>query len=824
MRKPFFHFPETTSLWRLWLAVHLLIPVLLTLSVFMIGPVRINTQLLDMLPRPEKSRAAAKADLALGERNGREAIVFAAAEDFEEAKNGAIFLYSQFESSPMVEKLSLYFDSATMQQFADYFFDYRFVVAGDKTIELLKTGRAGEIAEDALASAYGAFTFLPLDNIDRDPFLLAERHMKDFLSSPFLSGGKLSLKDDVLAAKIDTAWYVLLRITLTQRGVSLRGGENAVKEIYAAAGAAKAAAPGLDFYFSGVPFHSYESASGAQREISIISTVTLIIILALFIFTFRSLLPVLFSVLAALVSLALASASALLVFREIHIITFVFGTTLIGTCVDYSVHFFVHWKGNPLVKTGNEIRSIISKSVIMSFLSTEICFFAFLFAPFPILKQFAVFSMTGLLSSFLTTFCLYPLLKINDKRERRIYFFSNKKVSIKSTQENLPRLRTEGSYTEYHREKRQKLIKTPCNSKLSGVAGKQYSVVILFVLVAFCLVILFFKFPLIKIKNDITSLYTMSPTLLESEKRSALVLDQGSAPWYFIVSGASVEETMENEERLTQRLEEEVSRGNLGSFLGTTLFVPPEKRQKETYEAMSALLPLAATQYEYLGFPPEYEMAFNAEYAAGQRCYGIDSSPAAENISNLWIGNIDGIYYSCVLPLRPADEAVFMAIAEEFGFVNFINKAADISRDLDTLTKTMVIFFLAACLVIAVLVFIVYPWRDSLKICSIPVFIILAALTVLTINKVSPGFFPVAAFIPVFGLGLDYIFYMTGKKPAETSRLTFVAVILSFLTTLLSFGALAASSFVPVHEFGLTVSAGLMTAFISAMLLTWRVD
>jgi predicted exporter len=791
MKKPFFHFPETKSLLPLWLAIHLLIPALLALSVFFVGPLRINTQLLDMLPQPEKSRAAAKADMALGERNGREAIVFASAEDFEEAKNGAMFLYSRFENSPMVKKLALYFDSATIQQFNEYFFDYRFVVAGEKTVELLKTGRAGEIAEDALASAYGAFTFIPLDNIDKDPFLLAERQMKGFLSSPFLSGGKLSLKDDVLAAKIDETWYVLLRMTLTPRGVSLRGGENAVKEIYATAESAKMASPGLEFYFSGIPFHSYESASGAQREISIISTVTLIIILALFIFTFRSLLPVLLSVLAALVSLALAAASALLVFREIHIITFVFGTTLIGTCVDYSVHFFVHWKGNPLIKSGYEIRSTISKSIIMSFLSTEICFFAFLFAPFPILKQFAVFSMTGLLSSFLTSFCLYPLLKINDKGERKIYFFSNK---------------------------------TPCYSMLSGVAGKRYSMVILFVLAGFCLIFLFFKSPFIKIKNDITSLYTMSPTLLESEKRAALVLDQGSAPWYFIVSGASVEETLENEERLALRLEEEVSRRSLGSFLGTTLFVPSIKHQSETYQAMSALLPLATTQYECLGFPPEYEALYHAEYAAGKRYCGIDTSPVAENISNLWIGNIDGYYYSCVLPFRPAGEAVFRAIAEEFGFVHFINKASDISRDLDTLTKTMVIFFFAACLVIAVLVFFVYPWRESLKICSIPVFIILAALTVLTINKVNPGFFPVAAFIPVFGLGLDYIFYMTGKKPAETSRLTLVAVILSFLTTLLSFGALAASSFVPVHEFGLTVSAGLMAAFISAMLLAWRVD
>jgi predicted exporter len=132
----------------------------------------------------------------------------------------------------------------------------------------------------------------------------------------------------------------------------------------------------------------------------------MVIILIIFISIFRSLLPVVLSMLAVFASLGMAVAAALLVFREMHIITFVFGTTLIGICVDYSIHFFVHWKGNGNLKDGFAIRAYISKSLIMAFISTEICFFAFLFAPFPILKQFAVFSMTGLLSAFLNSYCL----------------------------------------------------------------------------------------------------------------------------------------------------------------------------------------------------------------------------------------------------------------------------------------------------------------------------------------------------------------------------------------------------------------------------------
>ena len=39
------------------------------------------------------------------------------------------------------------------------------------------------------------------------------------------------------------------------------------------------------------------------------------------------------------------------------------------------------------------------------------------------------------------------------------------------------------------------------------------------------------------------------------------------------------------------------------------------------------------------------------------------------------------------------------------------------------------------------------------------------------------------------------------------------AVALSFITTELSFGALAFSSFVPVHIIGLAISSGLLAAF-----------
>jgi hypothetical protein len=239
---------------------------------------------------------------------------------------------------------------------------------------------------------------------------------------------------------------------------------------------------------------------------------------------------------------------------------------------------------------------------------------------------------------------------------------------------------------------------------------------------------------------------------------------------------------------------------------------------------MKALLPLAESQYVKLGFPAEYAETYRREFAASEKRYSrVDGniSPYIKDlISNLWIGEAGArSCYSCVLPLHPGDEAAFRAIAEEFDFIFFVNKVKDIGTELDALTRTMIFLFLGALVVIAVMVRFIYSPRDTLRICAVPLFLILVTLAALAAANIPPGFFSAAALVLVFGLGLDYIFYMREGVVSLQPSLTTLAVILSFVTTALSFGALALSTFAPVHIFGLTVFAGLTAAFMAAMLL-----
>lgn len=106
-----------------------------------------------------------------------------------------------------------------------------------------------------------------------------------------------------------------------------------------------------------------------------------------------------------------------------------------------------------------------------------------------------------------------------------------------------------------------------------------------------------------------------------------------------------------------------------------------------------------------------------------------------------------------------------------------------------------------------------------MKIISIPFLIILVTVAVFALTKTNLEFFSITGLILVFGLGLDYVIYMMeneNKKEDKNNNLEPFAIMLSFITTVISFGALALSSFKPVHLMGLSIFLGLTTAYISS--------
>ncbi|MCL2881118.1 MAG: MMPL family transporter, partial [Treponema sp.] len=743
------------------------------------------------LPPALGLKGTAQADRILSDSNSRQAIVLAASPDFQTAKKGAQELNDALSPSSAFESINLYINTDVIRSFTDFLYKYRFALLDNETRGLLESGRAGEIADSALASAYGAFNFSSLDYLEGDPFFLVDRELRGHLASSLASAPSMSVKDDVLASQYDGVWYVMLRMKLAKSGVALNSKESAVQKIHAACDAISAGAPGGDLHFvtSGAPFHSYESSTSAQREISIISVVTSILVVIIFFVCFRNFIPVTAAVSAVALSILTALGAALLFFREVHVLTLVFGTTLIGTCVDYSVHFFIHWKWSASIRDSGHVRSLIFRGITMSIISTAVCFIFLFIAPFIILKQFAVFLLCGLVSSWLTVICIYPYFK--------------KPVSVPMR------------------------IAAPFR-----IVSRRVKYGILAVIAVFFIAILAVNWRQLRIDNNIRSLYTVKGKLLESEITAAKVINTGSVGWYYLVSGKTPDETLENEERLTQALDQQIALGNLGNYTAVSKFIPSLQTQQRNIRAAGNLLPLAHAQYDALGFSEADAGAFASELSNAQNV-SIDAPlPAflSDIISSFWIGRTpEGSYYSAVMVQHAGNEDIFRGIAKSQDNVFFIDKVNDIQTELNHLTTVIALFFLMSYIVIAVIVRFNYSVKRTIRICLVPVFFILVSLSVLAFLDIPIGFFPVVGMILVYTLGLDYIFYITeneaqtginGEDSVEGRTMTDFAIFLSYVTSALSFGALSLSSFTPVRLFGLTVFTGLTAAYCTAMLLT----
>lgn len=795
-----------------WVFYHAAILVLFIISLIIFGrsgQMGIDSDLFNLVPKTFSMTSVKKADDKMMAVTSQNVFVLVANKDFSQAKHVAETVYAELKNSKNFESISLYNDVSEMNEITDFLYEYRSYLIDEKTADQILASDDGAqgFALAALSKAYGGFTLLPLDKLDTDPFLLTEYHLQSYLTAVQNAGTAMGVKDGVLASEFEGKWYVMIRGVLSRAGSKLASKNNAITEIYSACKAYED--NDTTFVFSGTPFHSHESSNSASREISIIAAVSMLAVIFLLFFVFRSVKPLLFSVASILVSICVAVLATLAVFHKMHVITLVFGTSLIGSCIDYSLHFFTHWAANKNLRSSIEIRNHIFSGLLMAILSSGICFAILLFAPFTILRQMSFFCLTGLVSSFLTTIAVYPYIHFPAERGK---------------------LRFSNSYA----------------LAISRLQKKSVGRTVLIVMFLFAVVSIAGFYKNVKIKNNLLSLYNMTGRLLEDEKTAAQVIQYSPGGWY-IVSGETEEEALENEEKL-RRTFEAATGGEIG-YVCTSSFVPSCVVQKKSRLAYRKMLGSYAKEQlinlgyaeeeaellakkEYKTMPPDFEL--DEDYVSFENGNIPDFIKTA--ISSVWLGEVDGKYFTVLLPTKVTDYANYRALAESDPNVYFISKSQDISRDLDNLTIMILQFFVVAYVLMFIMLRLFYSWKQALKIISVPLLIILVVTAVFALCKVNLEFFSVTGLILVFGLGLDYIIYMMEnekklktlkqkkkqKNDADSLEKTDEAVLepfatmLSFVTTIVSFGALALSQFQPVHLIGLAVFIGLTTAYLSS--------
>ena len=385
------------------------------------------------------------------------------------------------------------------------------------TKDELKLQRYKIIKEQSLERLYSPFAFnlLPLEE---DPFLL----FSDFLN--MISNSSTGYKNE-----LDGSYYSVLELNLKD-SIALSPNllqsempkfidlKNKIEDKY----------ENLQIYLSGTPVHTYYASSKSMKEINFIcifSSLFIILICKFYFRSYRLLFPI---ALSLTLGMTFGYLLTCVFFKSIHILTFVFSSTLIGICVDYSLHYFA---------SQNNIK-IIFKSLSMSMLTTVCAFLSLLFSNITLLGQIAVFTSGGLIFVYLFVVLFYPLI-CNNLKLNQIDF-------------------DPFSY----------LKRIPKN--------------IIAAVFAMLLLLSFAGYFRLNFDNEITNMYKPPKFLQNSEKIAASLQNTSASPVFVLVNGKNIQEILENEEDITQNLKQD-------DFIALSKFIPSIKAQKDNRELIYAL-------------------------------------------------------------------------------------------------------------------------------------------------------------------------------------------------------------------------------------------
>ena len=159
---------------------------------------------------------------------------------------------------------------------------------------------------------------------------------------------------------------------------------------------------------SGLPLFSAAAAVEAQNELAYLGLLSTLGIIAIAWFWFGNLKSLLLILAVSAQAFLLAVAATLLILGKVHLITLVFGTTLIGITVDYSAHYLCTRLGQS--DSSEESLKALLPSLTLALLSTALGFALMASTPFPGLTQIAVFCVTGVASAYAAVVLWLPLL------------------------------------------------------------------------------------------------------------------------------------------------------------------------------------------------------------------------------------------------------------------------------------------------------------------------------------------------------------------------------------------------------------------------------
>jgi predicted exporter len=744
-----------------WLAI--VIGIALHQASFWRGA-RIDTDVMALLPGSERTATADRVLRQLADGVAREIIVLVGAPDWQQARTAAQRFGQATGAQPgllrPVDRIAAFdFDAALA-----FYRPWRTHLLTDSQRALLGRADADTLAQQALARLYQFSGGASLSGWSADPLGLWPDW---WLSRADLT--RVRERDGLPAFAAEGLHWVLLTYRISKPAFSVSGATDYADLLARADTSARAGQDAVRVVMAGIPLHAEAAAAQASFEMNVIGLGSLAAVLLLVWLAFRSLRPIVLVALSLLVGTAAAVSVTAAVFERVHLITLVFGASLVGVAEDYGIHYFVTRQADGRRPPAGVMRRLLP-GMALALSTSVVAYLALGIAPFPGLRQMALFSAVGLLAAFLTVVLWFPLLDRGSLRPTRLSAW------LADSLARWPRVRA---------DRRTALLAA--------------------VLAAFILPGLW----QVQVVDDVRQLQNSPPALIAAQRSAGRLLGSPSPAQFLLVRGASADQVLQREEAAKVALAGIVAQGGLDGFVALSDWVPSAARQRAD-AALAA--PLEAQVRERIGQMTRSGTPAAPGMADTQAVLTLQAwlaDPVSEALRHLWLGREgkDGNYASVML-LRGLDNPNTMpkvqaAVAGVPG-VEWVDRVADLSGLLHHYRVLMTWLLLAGAVAVSALL----AWRYGRAAWRALVPTLLAALfsvALLGWMQVPLQLFPVLALALLLGVGVDYGIFLL-EHPGD--GVSWTAIVLGAASTLLAFGLLALSSTPALHAFGVTMLAG----------------
>jgi predicted exporter len=757
----------------LWLLVVLAAAVMLGASLY--RGVALRSDILALFPEEERNPGQQRINDQVTALLGKRIILLIGSTDRDKARVAGEEISRELVATQLASTVAYHLSGDSLRSLGTTLFRYHDGLLAPADRALLQENRGLTIVNRALANLYGPAPVADRALLREDPFFL----FPDFLVQLPVPLPRVHVDDGILSVEDGGKNYVLLVAELAGDSYAIDFEDRLTATLGMAESQLREQIPGFTLLRFGAVFYAHAGAMSLRGETNAISLVSFLGTIALILVVFRALRPLLLGVMSVAVGILCAFAGSLWIFGSLHIIALLFGVSLIGIATDYCLQYLAARFEVESRPPSERLRRVLP-AISLGLVTTLIGYLTLVLAPFPGLRQVAVFSAIGLMASFATLVLWLPLLDRPDPLRH------GTRMLVLAT--GLWRFWTEPRW-------RWAQLSVIGLSVVAGVVGTTRLTIV----------------------DDVRRFQTLSPELKleEAEIRRLTGLREGTE--FLVVRGADDEAVLQREEALLSRLDTAQRDGAVSGVEAIAQIVPSIARQRENRLLVHDRLmtPYFADYAARLGLTPA-----GAPGDPDQQFLTLaaipENSPLAYLRNLVLVGGENQSTHLILLGDVQKPDAL-QKIATDVPDTRLADPAGDITRLLgEYRIRAMILLAISAVLMLPVVVWR-YGIRGGLRVCLPPVMSVVLTPLLAGLLGVPFTFFGAMALILVLSIGFDYAVFCRESEPSRQAT-TMVGIWLAMITTLLSFGLLAFSSTVAVRSFGATLLVGTTLAFVFAPL------